>query len=201
MAVRGRRGVIFDKDGTLVQDIPYNVQPSLMRLAAGAGDALRTLKDAGYAIMVASNQSGIARGYFRPEEMRGVARRLERLVRAQGAELEAFCYCPHHPAGCVAEFAVACDCRKPQPGLLLEAAAIAGCAVEHCWMVGDILDDVEAGRRAGMRTVLIANGNETEWQRIDERVPDYVAADLAEAARLIVCADAAAKALESEALA
>ena len=162
---------------------------------------MRTLKDAGYAIMVASNQSGIARGYFRPEEMRGVARRLERLVRAQGAELEAFCYCPHHPAGCVAEFAVACECRKPQPGLLLEAAANRGLCG------GALLDGRRHPRRRRSRAarrhadVLIANGNETEWQRIDERVPDYVAADLAEAARLIVCADAAAKALESEALA
>ena len=192
MAMSDRRGVVIDKDGTLLVDVPYNVDPALMQLTPGAGDALRTLQAAGYALMVASNQSGVARGYFQLEAMAVVRQRLDALVRAEGAELSAFCYCPHHPAGCRAEFAIACHCRKPEPGLLLEAASIAGCAPAACWMVGDILDDVEAGRRAGMRTILIANGNETEWQRLDERVPDHIAGGLAEAARFIVCADAAA---------
>ena len=82
-------------------------------------------------------------------------------------------------------YAVACACRKPEPGLILSAAREHGIDLEHSWFVGDILDDVEAGRRAGCRTVLIDNGNETEWKRSPLRWPDLVAADMAEAARLI----------------
>jgi D-glycero-D-manno-heptose 1,7-bisphosphate phosphatase len=99
--------------------------------------------------------------------------------------LDGFFYCPHHPEGIVPQYAVACGCRKPEPGLILAAAREHGFALAHSWFIGDILDDVEAGRRAGCRTALIDNGNETEWVRSPLRWPDLVARDVAEAARRI----------------
>jgi D-glycero-D-manno-heptose 1,7-bisphosphate phosphatase len=180
------RAVFLDKDGTLVEDVPYNVDPARVRLASGALDCLRALDRAGYRLFVVSNQSGVARGYFDEPAVRAVERRLRELLRDGGVELDGFYYCPHHPAGAEARYATACDCRKPAPGMITRALAEHSIDPRQSWMVGDILDDVEAGRRAGCRTVLVDNGHETEWQRTPDREPDYVAADLREAGELIV---------------
>lgn len=183
-----QRAVFLDKDGTLVVDRPYNVNPGLMRLEDGVGEALSQLKQAGYQLIVVSNQSGVARGYFREDELRPVETRLREMIRSQaGIELDGFYYCPHHPNGSILDYARECDCRKPQPGMLLQAAADLRIDLSQSWMVGDILHDVEAGKRAGCRTVLVDNGHETEWQMDSTwRIADFTAATIAEAARVIL---------------
>jgi histidinol-phosphate phosphatase family protein len=181
-----RKAVFLDKDGTLIEDIPYNVDPQKVRLAAGVVEGLTALHESGFALIVVSNQSGVAHGLFVEPALREVERTLRRQLAAFGVPLAGFYYCPHHPQGKVAPYAAACRCRKPAPGMLRCAAADLGINLGESWMVGDILDDIEAGRRAGCRTVLIANGNETEWRRGRRRRPHHVAADLAEAARLIL---------------
>jgi histidinol-phosphate phosphatase family protein len=178
--------VFLDKDGTLVEDVPYNVDPEQIRLAPGAAEGLAALHEAGYALVVVSNQSGVARGRFAEAALPGVERSLRRLLAAFGVPLAGFYYCPHHPEGTVSAYAVRCVCRKPAPGMLHRAASELGIDLARSWMVGDILDDVEAGRAAGCRTILIDNGNETEWRTGPGRRPTRVAADLAEAARLIL---------------
>lgn len=179
------RAVFLDKDGTLVEDVPYNVDPRRIRLMPGAAEGLRALRDAGYRLVVISNQSGVARGFFPEIALAGVGRRVAELLAAEGVELAGFYYCPHHPAGAVARYAVACDCRKPAPGLVLRAAREHGLDLGRSWLVGDILDDVEAGRAAGCHTVLLDNGHETEWAWSPRRRPDHVAADLIGAAAII----------------
>ncbi|MCC6383132.1 MAG: HAD family hydrolase [Dehalococcoidia bacterium] len=181
-----RPAVFLDKDGTLVPDLPYNVDVERVVLAAGAGRALRSLAAAGYALVVVSNQSGVARGLFPAAALGAVARRLETLVAAEGAWLDGCYWCPHLPGGAVARYAVACLCRKPQPGLILRAAAEIGLSLRDSWMIGDILDDVEAGRRAGCRTVLLDNGHETEWRRSPLREPHAVVPSLVQAARVVL---------------
>ncbi len=181
--------VFLDKDGTLVEDLPYNVDPEKIRLGLGAPAGLPTLHAAGYRLVVVSNQSGVARGRFPEPALESVRRRLGELLADCGAALAGFYYCPHHPAGTVPRFAVRCGCRKPAPGLLLRAARELDLDLARSWLVGDILDDVEAGNRAGCRTVLLDNGHETEWRRGPWRRPHQVAADLAEAARLILAGD------------
>ncbi|HEX8939878.1 MAG TPA: HAD family hydrolase [Candidatus Limnocylindrales bacterium] len=184
-AREGRPVVFLDKDGTLVEDVPYNVDPALVRLAPGAAAGLTRLHGAGFALAVVSNQSGIARGYFPESALDGIRERLTALLAAHGIPLEGFFHCPHHPDG-VNEYAVVCDCRKPAPGLVLRAAAELGADLTRSWLVGDILDDVEAGRRAGCRTILVDRGHETEWRRTAERRPEAIARDLAEAAEIIL---------------
>lgn len=189
IAMNRRPAVFLDKDGTLLEDVPYNVDPALMRLMPGVGRALRRLAAAGFALIVVSNQSGIARGYFPPTALRTVRWRLERLLEPFDVRLAGFHACLHHPDGIVAPYARECTCRKPKPGLLLQAAETVGIDLRESWMVGDILDDVEAGCRAGCRTVLLDGplvGGETEWLTGECRTPDFTAASLEAAADSIL---------------
>jgi len=108
------------------------------------------------------------------------------LLSAGGIKIEAYYFCPHHPDGRIAEFAHACECRKPRPGMILQALKELDIDAGSSWMIGDILNDVEAGNRAGCSTVLIGNGNETEWVPGIYRTPKYTASDFLGAARFIV---------------
>ena len=188
-----RPAVFLDKDGTLVEDVPYNVDPAAIRLAPRAGEGLARLHTAGYPLFVITNQSGVARGYFEERALVEVEERLRALLAPFGVPLAGLYYCPHHPDGAVEAYARTCECRKPMPGLLQRAASEHGLDLARSVFIGDILNDVEAGHRAGCRTVLIAPGGETEWLFTAERIPDFVAADLDEAARQILAADPAGR--------
>ncbi|GMA15511.1 D-glycero-alpha-D-manno-heptose-1,7-bisphosphate 7-phosphatase [Deinococcus metallilatus] len=185
-----RRAVLLDKDGTLIEDVPYNVDPALIRLAPGVGEALRALHGAGYTLVVVTNQSGVARGLFPESALEGVEVRLRELLAAEGVPLSGFYACPHHPEGTVAKYTRDCDCRKPQPGLLRRAAKELDLDLAASWMVGDILNDVEAGGRAGCRTVLLDTGGETEWVLGQYRTPDVTARNWSEVAAAILAAEA-----------
>lgn len=178
-----RAAIFLDKDGTLLQDVPYNVDPARIALAPGAGDGLRLLASTGLPLIVVSNQPGVALGYFQIEALEAVVQRLGELFAAHGATLGGFHFCPHAPAP---DGSPGCACRKPQDGLLRQAATSHGVDLDNSWMIGDILNDVEAGRRAGCRTILIANGNETRWQPGRLRVPDYIVARFDEAAAIVI---------------
>lgn len=181
-----KKAVFIDKDGTLISNVPYNADPDKIVLEYGAIDGLRLLQKKGYALIVVSNQAGIAHGYFREEDMLPVITRVEELLCDAGIALDGFYYCPHHPAGKIAQYAVSCECRKPLPGMILQAAEEMGVCLPGSWMIGDILHDVEAGNRAGCQSVLLNNGHETEWEMNDYNKPECVAKDLLEAAQLIV---------------
>lgn len=177
-----RPAVFVDKDGTLVENVPYNVDPALLRFQPGAREALAALSAQGFAIAVVSNQSGVARGYFSSEDLARVCRALQHRLRQEaGVDLIAFAYCPHAPdAGCA--------CRKPRPGMLLDAAWRHGLDLQRSWMVGDTLDDVEAGRRSGCRSILYDSGGETEWRDGPWRRPHARVSEWDEAAHLMLWA-------------
>jgi histidinol-phosphate phosphatase family protein len=181
-----RPAVFLDKDGTLVHDVPFNVDPDRLRLREGAGRALASLARAGYALVLVTNQSGIALGRFAPAALGAVWQRLDRLLAPHAVRLDAIYHCPHHVDGTVVALARDCSCRKPRPGMLLRAARDLDLDLARSWMVGDILDDIEAGRRAGCRTVLLDVGSETEWRRGPLRVPDAVAGSLPEMADIVL---------------
>ncbi|MFB9245406.1 HAD family hydrolase [Massilia antarctica] len=185
------KAIFLDKDGTLVDDLPYNAEPRRITLCSGAGAALRLLARCDYRLFIVSNQDGIAHGYFDEAAMECIERRLADLLFREQLSLDGFYYCPHHPDGKVQAYALPCTCRKPMPGMLLRAASEHGIDLRASWMVGDILNDVEAGNRAGCRTLLIDKGNETEWQLGPHRVPTRIATDLYGAAVMIVKDDEA----------
>jgi D-glycero-D-manno-heptose 1,7-bisphosphate phosphatase len=186
MRMRGKTmhgpAVFLDKDGTLLADVPYNVDPLQMRLAPGACDALRIFAELDLPLYVISNQSGVAMGKFSIDALDIVSKRLRELVSDCGAMLSGIYWCTHHPDGSIAPHNRLCDCRKPAPGMLLRAAREHGITLEESWFGGDILDDVEAGNRAGCRTILIDNGNETVWRSGPFRKPERVVANLRDAA-------------------
>jgi D-glycero-D-manno-heptose 1,7-bisphosphate phosphatase len=178
--------VFLDKDGTLIEDVPYNVDPRLVQFTEGAIAALQLLQSTNYALIIISNQSGIARGYFSLTALTKLEHHLRSCLSASGVTLQGFYYCPHHPDGIIQPYNIDCTCRKPQPGLLHQAASQQAIDLNHSWMVGDILNDVEAGWAAGCRTILIDNGNETEWQLSPTRSPHYLVKNLYEAAQIIL---------------
>lgn len=181
--------IFLDKDGTLIHDVPFNVDPDRVVLTPGAARGLAMLHGAGYEIVVISNQSGVAHGHFPESALIAVHDRITELLGRAGIPLAGFYYCPHHPDGAVARYARACGCRKPAAGLLHLAARDLRLDLAASWMIGDILDDVEAGHRAGTRAVLLDRGGETEWLLSPLRTPECTAPDLADAAELILSCD------------
>jgi D-glycero-D-manno-heptose 1,7-bisphosphate phosphatase len=181
-----KRAIFLDKDGTLIENVPYNVDRSRIQLRPGAVDALLLLSGLGYELVLVSNQPGVALGLFPPGALAAVEEHLDDLFAAHGFRLLGCYWCPHHPDGPVADYALTCGCRKPLPGLLEEAAADHDIDLAASWMIGDILHDVEAGNRAGCRTILVDVGNETEWQDGPWRTPHYMATDLLDAAAYIL---------------
>jgi histidinol-phosphate phosphatase family protein len=170
--------VFLDKDGTLVRDIPYNADVSLISFTPHAFEGLKMLQDKGYLLIVVSNQAGVGLGYFSEKELQTVSTHIYGMLAMQGIDLQGFYYCPHTEG--------ICSCRKPMPGLLLRAARDHNIDLAASWMVGDILNDVEAGRRAGCHTILIDNGNETEWRMDALRMPHHRVKDLRAAAEAIL---------------
>jgi D,D-heptose 1,7-bisphosphate phosphatase len=151
----GKPAIFLDKDGTLIPDLPYNVDPERITLGPGVPQALALLARLDRPLVVVSNQSGVARGLFCEAALQGVHRRLAELFTACGAVLAGFYYCPHHPEGTVPAYTMRCACRKPAPGLLRQAAMELNLSLEHSWMVGDALTDVAAGLAAGCRSILV----------------------------------------------
>jgi D,D-heptose 1,7-bisphosphate phosphatase len=179
-----RRAVFLDRDGVLVADMHHLRRADQLRLLPGVPEALVQLREAGWALVVATNQSVVARGWLSEEGLGRVHGALIDMLRERGAMLDRIYYCPHHPDGEVPEYRGACSCRKPNPGMLLRAAEELDLELADSVMVGDAPSDIEAGRRAGCRSVLISRGAVANGPApIDA---DYVAPDLRHAAAWIV---------------
>jgi D-glycero-D-manno-heptose 1,7-bisphosphate phosphatase len=179
------KAVFVDKDGTLVENVPYNIDPDKIRIYADVPEALKSLKKNDFKIIVITNQSGISMGYFSEDELKKANQGFIELMKDQDLEIDGFYYCPHHPEGKIAEYAIECMCRKPKPGLIIQAAKELDIDLSASWVIGDILNDVEAGNLAGCKSILINNGNETEWFMDKMRIADYTVKNMEEAVRKI----------------
>jgi len=179
------KAVFIDKDGTLIPNIPYNINPDRITIDDETIEGLKLLKEEKFLLVVISNQAGVAKGYFEEKNLENVWNKISELLQKHQVNIDAFYYCPHEPNGTIKEYAVECDCRKPLPGMILKAASEFKIDLSRSWMIGDILNDVEAGKRAGCSTVLIDNGNETEWRMNEVRTPDFIAENFLEASSRI----------------
>jgi histidinol-phosphate phosphatase family protein len=162
---------LLDRDGTIIAERHYLSDPADVELLPGAGDAIRVLRKAGFAIAVVSNQSAIARGFCEWSDVQRVNSRLSVLLAAEGAFLDGFFICPHHPD-------VACACRKPAPGLVHEAAAALRADLSRSVVVGDKDCDIGLGEAIGATTVLVRSGYGQQTERAATARPDFVIDDL-----------------------
>jgi D-glycero-D-manno-heptose 1,7-bisphosphate phosphatase len=177
----------MDRDGTLIEEVNYLTRPEQVRLLPGAAGALRQAQDLGWRLAVVTNQSAVARGMLTEEGLGKVHRRLVDLLAEAGVKLDGIYYCPHLVDAPVEAYRSDCDCRKPKPGLLLQAARELGLDLSRSIMVGDTGKDLEAGRAAGCRTVLVLTGyGSSELANLEGPPPDHVAPDLMDAVRWAV---------------
>ena len=178
-ADRARPAVFLDRDGTLVRGVEYLADPNDLALLPGVGEALRRMRDAGRALVVCTNQSGVARGCFDLERLAAIHERFLALLAAEDVALDGLYFCPHHPEGVADGFAGECDHRKPAPGMLLAAAAALGIDLRASWMVGDSRRaDLAAGRAAGCRTAYVGRNLPAEADVIAASVLEAVPAIL-----------------------
>ncbi|HUR54035.1 MAG TPA: D-glycero-beta-D-manno-heptose 1,7-bisphosphate 7-phosphatase [Gemmataceae bacterium] len=153
-----RPAVFLDRDGVIIEDSHFVASAQEVRMIPGAADAIAALNAAGWVVVVVTNQSGVARGFFGEDTVEAVHAHIVEKLAERGARVDAFHYCPHHPDGEVEVFRADCDCRKPKPGMLRRAAEALGIDLSKSWMVGDRPTDLQAGAAVGCRTVLVRTG-------------------------------------------
>ncbi|HEX7086786.1 MAG TPA: HAD family hydrolase [Vicinamibacterales bacterium] len=184
-----RPAVFLDRDGTLIEERGYLHDPDRVALFPATAPAIVRLRAAGFAIVVVTNQAGVARGLFGEDAVRRVHARLDALLGPAGAAPDAYYYCPHHPDGAVEAYRRVCACRKPAPGMIERAARDLGLDVVRSFVVGDKWIDVELANRAGARGMLVRTGYGADADvpppgvRVEAIVPT-----LAEAAAAILAA-------------
>lgn len=179
------KAAFIDRDGVINEERNYVHRIEDFAILPGVFEGLRLLRNAGYQIVIVTNQAGIARGYYNEATLERLHQYLRELLVAEGLKLDAIEFCPHHPQGTVPGYARECDCRKPAPGMLLHAAQQLRIDLSRSVLIGDKGSDIEAGRRAGVgRTVLVSSGHSLHPQ--DIALADNVTDDLLSAARLII---------------
>jgi D-glycero-D-manno-heptose 1,7-bisphosphate phosphatase len=184
--------VFLDRDGVLIEDVHLLTRPEQVVVLPGVSQALRALSQAGFKLIVVSNQPVVARGLVSEQDVRSVHEHMDSLLRSAGSPpLDAIYFCPHHPNATLPAYRVNCDCRKPKPGMFLRAAKELDIDLPASFTVGDRITDIIAGVKAGCRTVLVQTGKHLEKpietsEPLDATIqPDHVCADLAAAAEWI----------------
>jgi len=150
--------VFLDRDGTINVEKGYLYKIEDFEFIPGAPEAIKRLKDAGFLVIVVSNQSGVGRGYFDERAVETLHRHIQQELVAYGTSIDAFYFCPHHPGEGVGDYMVVCNCRKDAPGMLLQAAVEYDIDLQQSFMIGDKLADIEAGQRAGCQSILVMTG-------------------------------------------
>lgn len=157
-----RKAAFLDRDGVINRDRAYVHRWQDFEFMPGAIEGMRRLQQAGYALVVVTNQSGLARGYYTEAEYQALSSAMRQELARQGVELAGIYHCPHHPAGAVADLAIACDCRKPAPGLLLRAAQELQLSLTDSLLIGDKPSDIEAARAAGVGHAYLVDSDNPE---------------------------------------
>jgi D-glycero-D-manno-heptose 1,7-bisphosphate phosphatase len=165
MEEKKRQAAVFlDRDGTINEEVGYLDRLEKLTLISGAAGAIRLINESGMKAIVVTNQAGIARGFFDEAFVEAAHARLGEMLRAEGAFIDGFYYCPHHPTEGREPYLRECDCRKPAPGLLVRAARELFVDPACSYMVGDTLKDIEAGARASVQGVLVLTGYGKEFR-------------------------------------
>jgi len=184
------RAVFLDRDGTINEEVGYLRDLDNLRLISGAAAAIKRFHEAGLKVVLVTNQSGVARGYFPESLVHDAHERLDQMLRKEGARIDAVYYCPHHPTAGNSRYTMVCDCRKPGTGLIDQAARDLDIDVKRSYVVGDKWSDVELGQRAGAHSILVQSGfapddpGNVRAEQVSD--PDFIAQTILEAADWIV---------------
>jgi D-glycero-D-manno-heptose 1,7-bisphosphate phosphatase len=189
------KAIFLDRDGVVNEMIYYPEHGILdspftagqFRLIPGAAEGIKAFREMGFKVIIVSNQPGVAKRNYTEETFERIREKMRRELAKKGTALDGEFYCLHHPQAKVARLKEVCDCRKPAPGLLLEAAEAMNLDLKKSWMIGDGLTDIQAGKKAGCRTILLGKMKCDLCRLMDETGarPDVVAADLPEAVRIV----------------
>ena len=183
--MEGKQGAVFmDRDGTINEEVNYLSRMEQLRLYPQTVKAVRLINAAGMKAVVVTNQSGIARGYFTEDFVRRVHDRINELLASGGARIDGFYVCPHHPVYGDGIYKQECSCRKPKPGMLLQAAEELNIDLTRSYIVGDMLKDIETGKKVGVKGILVRTGYGSNIVRTD--MPAYIAEDILEAVQWIL---------------
>lgn len=189
MAALVKRAVFLDRDGTINEDPGYLSKIEQFIFLPQAVEALKLLQEAGFALVVITNQSGIARGYFTIEDLDKVHAYMGECLGSRGISLDGIYYCPHHPEKGLPQYVQSCTCRKPGSALLEQAAQELGIDLSQSYMVGDKMSDIGAGVRSGCKSILVLTGEgKKTWAKKEnwQYQPSYVADNLYRAAEWIL---------------
>ncbi len=179
------KAIFLDRDDTLIEDPGYINHPDQVKLLDGVAQALIDLKRMGYKLIVVTNQSAVARGILSEKVLDEIHDRLKQLLTEKGANLDRIYYCPYHPDGVVPKYRKESDARKPNPGMLLAAADEMDIDLGQSWLIGNNVSDVEAGLRAGCKTILIDRFSHYEQLEPGQPNPDYKGVNIKEAVNII----------------
>ncbi len=174
----------MDRDGVIIEDTGYIGRVDRCRFLPGVTQAVKLLNAAGFKVIVVTNQSGVARGYFSEEAVREVNQFVTEKLAREGALIDRIYYCPHHKDGIIENYRKDCYCRKPNPGMIEQAVLDLGLDISKSFLIGDKASDIEAGRRAGCRTILLTVGGSAANLNGDI-TPDYIASDISDAVRWV----------------
>lgn len=172
-----KRAVFLDRDGVINEEVGHLHNVADLRILPGAAEAIKTLNEKGYSVIVVANQAAVAKGIATIEDVEAIHREMKVRLAKEGASLDGIYYCPHHPNGIIAEYARACDCRKPEIGMVEKAMGDLQIEREGSFLVGDKTSDILAGARAGLKTILVKTGYAGR-DGCHEATPDFVADDL-----------------------
>ncbi len=179
------RAVFLDRDDTLIEDPGYINDPGQVKLLEGVPKALKELRKMNFKLVIVSNQSGVARGIVTEEVLGKIHKKLEKLLANEGAYIDEIYYSPYHPEGAVEKYRKKSNCRKPEPGMLLQASEEMDIDLENSWIIGDSGRDIEAGKKVGCKTILLDPVTHEKKIVTDGEKPDYRAVNIIEAVNII----------------
>lgn len=177
--------VFLDRDGTINEEVGYLKDIKDLKIIKGSAQAIKKLNQANILTILVTNQSGVARGYYDESVIAKLHKRLSELLSEEGAYLDAIYYCPHLKQGIIQEYSIDCKCRKPDIGMLLKAQADFNIDLSKSFMIGDNQTDIEAGQRAGCKTILVKTSYRKYLMHNNTTQPDFIAQNLQEAVQWI----------------
>lgn len=183
----GRKTVFLDRDGTINVEKNYLYRPEEFEFIPKVPEAIVRLNNAGYQVIVVSNQAGVARGYYSEDDVIKLHQYVNEQLSKYKAHIDGFYYCPHHPDAGIGKYKMKCHCRKPETGLFEKACEDFDVNIEDSWMIGDNIGDIKAGNNFHLKTILVRTGYGSQLEKEGFHLFQYIADDLYDAVNNIVC--------------